>query len=56
MEKALTSKIKLGLPVMVLDLIYTFQLIYSRKTKGIERKPNVGQTNIWTNLPTWDKT
>ena len=39
------SKIKLGTPFMVPDLVYKFQMICLRGTYVIEQKPNVGHTD-----------
>ena len=49
MEKVVKSKIKHGLPFMVPDLVYKFQLICPRGSSGIEQKSNAGRTEIWPN-------
>ena len=38
------SEIKIGLPLMVPDLVYKFQIIFLRVT---EQKPNGGHTDGW---------
>ena len=45
MKKVIKSKIKLGLPFMVTDLVYKFQMICLQGKKLIERKPNVEHTD-----------
>jgi len=38
------SKIELGLPFIVTDLVYIFQMTCFGGTQIIERKPNAGNT------------
>ena len=49
MEKAVKSKIKLGLPFMVPNLVYKFQMICLWGTYVIKRQPNMGICRY-----TWD--
>jgi hypothetical protein len=40
-NKAVKSEIKFDIPIMITDLVYTFQMICKGGTSVIERKPNV---------------
>jgi predicted P-loop ATPase/GTPase len=43
------KKFKIQLPLVVPDLVYTFQMICLRAAEVIERKPNAGH-NAWNAL------
>lgn len=43
-------KMELGLHFIISNLVYKFQMIYIWGTEAIDRKPNVGQTDVPTEI------